>query len=196
MPPLLTPIDVRLFWLINQHHLPLLDWFFLIITNFGNGWVVTPILILIVINRLPKRVWVKAIVCGTLCLAGSGLISSAIKKSVDRPRPAALFATQTIPAVHVVGERLSAHSFPSGHTTTAFAAALLIGMLLGGWWWLGLILAVLVGYSRVYLGAHFPFDTLAGAMLGSVFGFGVVVVFVRMRWLCIKPQKSSIQRND
>jgi undecaprenyl-diphosphatase len=58
-------------------------------------------------------------------------------------------------------------SFPSGHATTAFATA----VVLAAWYprqAVGFVgLAALVGLSRILLGAHFPSDVLAGALLGS-----------------------------
>ena len=56
---------------------------------------------------------------------------------------------------------------PSGHTTAAFAGALVLATLPG--WGLGAVsIACLVGLSRMYMGAHYPTDVLAGAALGSL----------------------------
>ena len=59
-------------------------------------------------------------------------------------------------------------SFPSGHTTTVFCFYLLFCLLIKKNWWLmaGLVFALLVGYSRVYLAQHFPTDIFAGMCIG------------------------------
>jgi membrane-associated phospholipid phosphatase len=64
------------------------------------------------------------------------------------------------------------NSFPSGHTTTIFAAAVMISLCSQKTTVaiFSLIIAVLVGYSRVYLGQHFIEDVCAGSFLGVVIG--------------------------
>ena len=67
-------------------------------------------------------------------------------------------------------------SFPSNHTTIVAAAA--IGVLLT-WRWLGalaVLLAVLVGYSRVFLGVHYPHDVLGGFLLGAIVAAGLALL--------------------
>ena len=165
--------DHNLFWLINSLHCAFLDRFFLIATNLGNGWVVTPILLLIVFIKVPRQKLGPFIISATLFMVGTGLINTQIKQSIDRPRPMTFFAKEIAPHsnerfVHVVGQRLCCNSFPSGHTNTAFAAATLLALRFGGLYWLAFVLAGIVGYSRVYMGVHFPSDVAAGAFLGIV----------------------------
>jgi undecaprenyl-diphosphatase len=174
---LLLHLDDKVFLLINSHHAGFFDVFFWLVTWLGNGWVITPILLVIAFAKVPRdRVWLFILVAAAGMIA-SGLINSKIKDITHRPRPVAYFPS--LPAdsgtaavatprynVHVVGKPLSYRAFPSGHTNTAFSAAMLLGFAFGGWYWLAFIPAAFVGYSRIYIGAHFPLDVAAGGFLG------------------------------
>jgi membrane-associated phospholipid phosphatase len=171
---ILLHIDHNLFWFINSLHCAFLDNFFLITTNLGNGWVVTPVLLLIAFIKVPRQKLGPFIISATLFMVGSGLINTQIKQSLDRQRPLTFFANETGPRsdkqypVHAIGERLYHNSFPSGHSNTAFAAATLLALSFGGMYWLAFVVAGFVGYSRIYLGTHFPSDVVAGALLGFI----------------------------
>lgn len=71
-------------------------------------------------------------------------------------------------------------SWPSGHTTTAFAFAVVVGLVIPALRWPLLLVAALTGYSRMALGMHYLGDVIAGVTLGSV---GAVLVY---RWLAPK----------
>jgi undecaprenyl-diphosphatase len=193
----LTTLDHQLFWLINSHHNGFCDYFFSIVTFFGSGWVVAPVLLIAVFATVPSKKRVPLIVFASLMLTASGLINSQIKHFFHTPRPLAVFAheykavSDTIPEktqsvlgspVHTVGEKLMLNSFPSGHSNTAFAAAMLMVLCFGRRFWPAFLVACLVGYSRVYLGMHFPSDVIGGAFLGSIIivaGFFVFRLFGR-----------------
>jgi membrane-associated phospholipid phosphatase len=105
------------------------------------------------------------IVLGTLTLA---MIVEVIKSITNRARP---FITNQ--QSRVVGWREPGRSFPSGHTSQIFFMATLLSHHLGANWPLAVVLyavAILVGFTRIYVGAHYPRDVLGGAVLGIVWG--------------------------
>jgi len=93
----------------------------------------------------------------------SQVISFSTKAIVNRPRPAVKDPTLT--AIH----KSRTTSFPSGHTAAAFSIATALTISNPKWYVMAptFTWATLVGYSRLYLGVHYPSDILAGALVGS-----------------------------
>lgn len=149
--------------LINGHHSLLADQFFKMITNLGDGLVILPIVAVALFIQFRQAIVI------TISSVAVGLLVSLFKRVLfpEMIRPKMFLPNDLIhfvPGVHVHG----AHSFPSGHTATAFCAALLIALISRNKVWSGiaLLLAILVGYSRLYLAQHFLMDVAAGALLG------------------------------
>jgi membrane-associated phospholipid phosphatase len=97
-----------------------------------------------------------------------------VKALVRRSRPAF-----RVTRARIVGYRAIGRSFPSGHTSQAFFTATMMAPYFHASVWVVFLLyaiALLVGITRMYVGAHYPRDVLAGAILGSAWGLlGVLV---------------------
>lgn len=114
--------------------------------------------------------------CGLAIAASIGLaslITGVLKEAVDRLRPPLGMGDLT-----VLGSLPGSQSFPSGHAATAFAAAVALAILVPRLRVAAIVLAALVGVSRVYLGVHYWFDVIAGAALGCVLG-GALALLAR-----------------
>ena len=98
------------------------------------------------------------------------LLDLAIKKLVKRPRP--FLTYRNLVPVYRPGE----WSFPSGHTSSVFSAVTSLARVYPKWYVIApsYLWAAGVGYSRMYLGVHYPTDVAAGAVLGTgtAFAFG------------------------
>ena len=93
----------------------------------------------------------------------NGFITTALKFSVHRDRPFV-----TYPFIDKQADAGSL-SFPSGHTSTAFATATSLSLAFPKWYVIApsYLWASSVGYSRMHLGVHYPSDVLAGAFVGA-----------------------------
>lgn len=118
------------------------------------------------------RLWMAALAAVPL----GGLYSAVTKHLAAVPRPAAVLDPAQF---HLIGPALHHHSFPSGHSITAFAAAaaILAAAVPPIWHWrhrlliaVALTLAIAVSFSRIAVGAHWPADLLAGAVGGWIAG--------------------------
>lgn len=129
------------------------------ITEFGNGAIVGLLLIVLSIfhTAVTKRVLFSILL--------SAISIYSLKALFSLPRPPAVLGIDT---VHIVGEPVLTDSFPSGHSATAFLIAGLLWLTYKStplrWLWLGF--ASIVALSRVGIGAHWPQDIAAGALLG------------------------------
>lgn len=110
-------------------------------------------------RKLARRAAVAAGASAGIAL----LIGQVVSHMVDRPRPFVAHPT----LVHLFAPHAADASFPSDHTTAAFAIATAIMLRNRLWGVLTLIAATALGVSRVFIGVHYPADVLAGAALGS-----------------------------
>lgn len=115
-------------------------------------------------NRLVIRNGYKA----AFTIGFASLTSTAIKFSVNRKRPKARYPEDIIER-----DRAGRFSFPSGHTTSAFATATALTLTYPQWYVAvpAYAYAGIVGYSRMRLGMHFPSDVLGGIFIGVGTGF-------------------------
>lgn len=124
--------------------------------------------------RYPRVFW--ALFLGALL---AGAISRGFKTAVPLPRPAAVL---DVAEITIIGAKLTAHSFPSGHTVSAFSFVV-PWMALLGWRALPIVaIAALAGFSRVAVGAHWPVDVVAGAMIGLLGGWLGLHLSRHFRW--------------
>jgi undecaprenyl-diphosphatase len=107
---------------------------------------------------LVQRRALPLVLVGLAVLAADGL-AGLVKAAVGENRPTEPGPLVTIP---------HSHSFPSGHTATAFAGAMMLSYLVPRAAPAFFVLAAAIAYSRLYVGVHFPHDVVGGAVIGVV----------------------------
>ena len=150
----------------SQHYNPVLGRFFSYYTNLGQEWLLVPISLILLIWQ--KNLTLLMRLSATFIL--NTLITVTLKFVIfDINRPKVVLEKFNLIFTEGV-EIHSYNSFPSGHTSAAFALAMAISF----WFdtrsvsFLAISLAILVGISRIYLQQHFMEDVLAGAIIGFI----------------------------
>ncbi|WP_090602392.1 phosphatase PAP2 family protein [Parapedobacter koreensis] len=155
------------FLLVNQLHHPVADAAFQYITYGGDGLLMVLLTVILLFVRF------KYVIYAITCFILTGLLAQGIKRTLGFPRPAKFF--EGVHDLHIPPD-YTVHfhnSFPSGHTTTAFAMMAMLYYLFPNQRNSPFlfVMALLVGYSRIYLAQHFPQDVFAGALIGSSMTF-------------------------
>ncbi len=164
----LTQKGDALIWL-NNHHNKAMDLFFKYWTHLGDGLIFAFFGIVFLLTSYYRTlVLIAAVILQTIIIQG-------LKKFVfvDFVRPKLYFnnfeSFYQVPGVDIH----SSNSFPSGHTATAFTVAVLLSLMIRKRSITGIlmVMAILVGISRVYLLQHFFIDIYFGSMIGFLIGF-------------------------
>lgn len=112
-------------------------------------------------------------------LITSAVLTTTLKFSIDRDRPFV-----TYPDIQKL-TGAGSPSFPSGHTSEAFATATSLSLAFPKWYVIApsMLWASAAGYSRMHLGVHYPSDVLVGALIGSC-----------SAWLCHELNKKYLEK--
>lgn len=186
-------IDRKLFLILNSWHCSAIDpiMFFVSAHLF---WIpAIAVMVIFVIKQYGKQSWLPLLSLA-LCYLLSDQLSGLLKELIQRYRPSHNIEISNL--VHVVNEyRGGLYGFVSSHAANSFALVVLSGLWVRKTWFyfITIIWALLVSYSRVYLGVHYPADIAGGAVLGVL----LALAFYRMgmyfaaRYKCLPAKKNG-----
>lgn len=164
---------------INEHYSSFFDVFFKYATYLGDGFFIAMLFIVLLFIR-----YRYALILGVSAIASSLIFVHPMKRLIfkDVARPSKYF--EGIYDLHFVeGVKLhSMHSFPSGHTTAAFALFFSLAVFVENKLLkiLFLILACIAGYSRMYLSQHFLIDVTVGSFIGTFTVLITAMIFMKI----------------
>jgi membrane-associated phospholipid phosphatase len=189
---LLTHSKSESFYILFGKHNYLLNAFFQVYTFLGDG-IFAIALCLIVYWRKQKQLALAILICFLI----SGTAAQLLKNFLFSPRPKLYFdaANELFAYAGLTDVRGGNSSFPSGHTTTTFSIVFVLAMYIRNQY-VHLLLfgaAMLVGYSRIYLGQHFPEDVFAGSIIGLFCGV-ISYLIVNSRKFSEKDSQKSNKR--
>ncbi|MDE6521190.1 MAG: phosphatase PAP2 family protein [Muribaculaceae bacterium] len=190
----LTSFDQQLLLFFNSHHTPFMDELMALITG---KWIWIPfylILIDLLFKKLEPKYAIMTLIAVILAIVmADQFCASFIRPIVARPRPCnpespIVEAITIVKNIHPGG-----YSWPSCHAANTFALATLLScvmrsrkftLMMFGW-------AIIVSYSRLYCGVHYPLDILCGAAFGCIFGYLALVIVYQLYIIIPKIFKST-----
>ena len=158
----LLRLDTHLYYLFNGILvLPHFDVIFPFLTEIDNWRIPIALILLLMAIFGGKRGRIYMLLIMITVVVTDQTSSHLIKPIVERIRPC-----NALENVRLLVDGSRAFSFPSSHATNMFGAAVIFTSYYRPLWPFYFLLATMVAYSRIYVGLHYPFDAVGGALLG------------------------------
>lgn len=169
----LRQIDESLFLFLNGLGTESWDGFWLLVTGKWYAIPLYAILLYLIYRRLGPKGTLVTILLVAAMITCTDQLANLFKYGIERPRPCKVEILMQ--QARFVAPRCGRFGFFSAHAASSMALAVFIGMLLRPWYrylpFLLLFWVVLVGYSRIYVGVHYPGDIVVGFAVGALIAY-------------------------
>lgn len=180
------------FLVINKYNSPQFDYVFRAWTYLGDGIIWVPLFLYVLFFK--RDYFIAVLASLIICTALTHFLKRVIYPDEFRPIVVLGEKVRVIQGYYMNRE----HSFPSGHTSTAFTLALLLSSIVKKNFWVYFfpIVAFFVGYSRVYLAQHFVTDVFAGMLVGIASSYLSLLIYERFRKRRQKLPTEDVEKKE
>jgi undecaprenyl-diphosphatase len=165
--------DTELFLYLNNLGTTPWDSFWLIVTEKLTFIPLYALLLFLLYRKYGVKPLIAFVVIVTLMITFTDQITNVFKRGFMRPRPCG--EADLIDQMRFIAVRCGKYGFFSGHSSNSMAAAVFAGLMLKRYYknliFLLLLWSVMVAYSRIYVGVHYPLDILCGLTFGALSGY-------------------------
>jgi undecaprenyl-diphosphatase len=179
----LLTYDTELFLFLNNLGSEQWDGFWLIVTEKWSSIPVYAVLLYLIYRHYGLKGTLLIMVAVALMITATDQLANLFKYGIERPRPCRVEALQD--QMRFVAEGCGRFGFFSAHAASSMAAAVFLGLALRKYYrylpFLLLFWAVIVAYSRIYLGVHYPLDIIVGMFFGGLTGTVFYLLQLRAR---------------
>jgi len=170
----LIAYDQQLFEFLNGLGTTTWDGLWLFITNKLSFIPLYALLLFLVYKKFGTKGTLITVIVIAAMITCTDQLANAFKHGFMRPRPCKVAAMQE--TIRYIAERCGRYGFFSGHASNSMAVAVFAGLALRSKYrnliFMLLFWSAFVGYSRIYVGVHYPGDVLVGWIVGGLLGFG------------------------
>ena len=169
----LLKYDTDLFLYLNGLGNTSWDWLWRFITEKWSSIPLYAVLLYIIYKKFQWKGTLVVLVCVALMITATDQLANLFKYGIQRPRPCRVEELKAV--MRFVADGCGRYGYFSAHAASSMAAAVFLGLLLQKYFkylpYLLILWAVLTGYSRIYLGVHYPLDVITGMTFGGIIGW-------------------------
>lgn len=177
----LLKYDTEFFLFLNNLGNTSWDGFWLFVTEKWSSIPIYAILLYLIFKNYGWKGTLVIIVCVALMITATDQIANLFKYGIKRPRPCQVLELKE--QMRYIADGCGRFGYFSAHAASSMAAAVFLGLCLQKWYkylpFLLLIWAVITGYSRIYLGVHYPLDVITGMAFGGITGW---LFYLLQKW--------------
>lgn len=176
----LLTYDTELFLFLNNLGNERWDGFWRVVTEKWSSIPVYLLLLILVYRQYGLKGTAIILVTVALMITATDQLANLFKYGLQRPRPCRVEALQE--QMRFIADGCGRYGFFSAHAASTMAAAVFVGLTLRRTYrylpFLLLFWAVVVAYSRIYLGVHYPLDIITGMFFGGIIGWGFYLLML------------------